>query len=323
MAGLLDVILGYDCNLACDYCTITPAMRTRALGRDEVLRALHKGRADGYDALSLTGGEPTIRGDLLGLIRAARALGYGDVKLQSNGLLYASPGNVERLRQAGVSRFHVSIHTHRADRYDALVRRPGSYPLMCRGLDAVVASGASLVVDLILKADTYRELPAALRWLFARGVTQADLWFVSLTDGNADNLASMPRMTEVVPAMAEGLSFARAEGMRVRSLHVPRCLLGDAHPHAHDPGADRVRVVTPEATFELRHSRLTGQLHVPACVGCRFEARCPGVREDYLARYGDAEIAAARGQAPTRHGTAGRSLPVLPGSGGGSGSALS
>lgn len=311
MPGLLDVILGYDCNLACDYCTITPAMRTRALPRSRVLHELRRGRADDYDALSLTGGEPTIRPDLLGLVRAARTLGYGDVKLQTNGLLLAAPGNMARLRDAGVSRVHLSIHTHRAERYDALVRREGSQPLMVQGLDAAVASGLPVVAEVILKEDTHRDLVDALRWLHGRGVRAADLWFVSLTDGNATNLASMPRMTEVVPVMAEAFAFARAHGMQVRSLHVPRCLLGDDHGHAHDPGAARVRVVTPEATFELRHSRLTGQLHVPACAGCRWRAQCPGVREDYLQRYGDAEIAAVRGQAATRRGTADGGLPVV------------
>lgn len=311
MAGLLDVILGYDCNLACDYCTITPVMRARALPRARVLDELRRGRADGYDALSLTGGEPTIRPDLLGLVRAARALGYGDVKLQTNGLLLAAPGNMERLAAAGVTRVHLSIHTHRPERYDALVRRPGSHALMVAGLDAAVRSGLPVVAEVILDEDTYRDLPAALAWLHARGVLLADLWFVSLTDGNADNLASMPRMTAVTPVMAEGLAQARAHGMTVRSLHVPRCLLGPDHPHAHDPGAGRVRVVTPDATFELRHSRLTGQLHVPACEGCTWQPRCPGVREDYLRRYGDAEIAAARGQAPTRTGTADARLPVV------------
>ncbi len=312
MPGLLDIILGYDCNLACDYCTITPAMRARALTREQVLAALSQGRVDRFDALSLTGGEPTIVPGLLGLVRAARAVGYQDIKLQSNGLLFG-PANVARLHAAGVSRFAISIHTHRADRYDAMVRRPGSHPLMVAGVEAVVAAGLPLAIDLIVKADTYRDLPQALAWIHARGVAHVDLWFVSLTDGNAQNHASLPRMTEAVPSMREALAFARAHGMQVRSLHVPRCLLGDDHPHAHDPGAARVRVVTPEATFDLSSSRLAGQQHVPACVGCRWESSCPGVRPDYLARHGDAEIAAARGQAPTVQGSAAVALPIVSG----------
>ncbi len=299
MSGLLDVILGYDCNLACDYCTITPEMRRHALTTERVLAAMKTGRARGYDTVSFTGGEPTIRRDLIGLVKAARRLGFIDVKVQTNGLVLGQADNARRLREAGVDRIHLSIHTHEAEAYDALVRSPGSYATMVAGLERVVASGAAVVADVILKKDTVERLGGAITWLWDRGVRAADLWFVSLTDGNRDNVGSLPRMTDAVPAMAEAFGFARAHGMTVRSLHVPRCLLGADRVHAYDPGADRVLVVTPEATFELKDSRLAGRIHVPACGGCPFEQVCPGVRPDYLEVYGDSEVAAARGRAAT------------------------
>ena len=299
---LLDVILGYDCNLACDYCTITPAMRERALTTEQVVRELRAGRAAGYEAVSYTGGEPTIRRDLLGLVRAARQLGYTSIKVQSNGLLFAQPANVSRLVDAGATLIHVSIHTHEEQRYDNLVRREGSYGQMVAGLDNALASGLHVVVDVILKTDTFAALPSAVRWLHDRGVREVHLWFVSLTDANRENVDSMPRMSEVLPAVREVLAYARETGMDVRSLHIPRCLLGDDHLHAWDPGSARVRVVTPEATFELADSKLAGSVYVPACDGCSFREICPGIRTDYVAQYGDAEFARARGQTPQKPG---------------------
>jgi cyclic pyranopterin phosphate synthase len=308
MPGLLDVILGYDCNLACDYCTITPAMRERSLTPAAVVAAMRSGRARDYDRVAFTGGEPTIRGDLVGLIKASRKLGYADVKVQSNGLLFTE-ANVARLVDAGVSRFHVSIHTHDPTAYDALVRRADSYALMDRGLRNVVASGAHVVVDMIIKTDTYRRLPDAVAWAAARGVPEIHLWYVSLTDQNAANVESLPAMTAAVPFMREAFAVARERGVDIKSLHVPRCLLGDDWEHAWDPGSQRVMVVTPDATFELKDSRLAGQDQVPACAGCRFEDICPGVRPDYVARYGDVEIARARGRAPTTTGAV--RLPII------------
>jgi MoaA/NifB/PqqE/SkfB family radical SAM enzyme len=305
---LLDVILGYDCNLYCDYCTITPQMRRRALSAAAVARALQDGRARGLRAVSFTGGEPTLRADLLALVREARRLGYDDIKVQSNGLLYAQGGNVDRLVAAGVTRFAVSIHTHEEAAYERLVQREGTWAAMVAGLRALVARALDPQADVIVKRDTAARLAEAIAWLHELGVMRADLWFVSLTDNNAANVDSMPRMTEVVPAMARAFAFARAHGMEVRSLHVPRCLLGADAKHAHDPAAQGVRVVTPDATFDLRGSKLTGQRHVPACEGCEHEAYCPGLRDDYLARYGDAEIAAARGRATSLPGVR---LPVL------------
>jgi cyclic pyranopterin phosphate synthase len=81
-------------------------------------------------------------------------------------------------------------------------------------------------------------------------------------------------------------------GLTVRSLHVPRCLLGELWGHAWDPGSEGVRVVSPEATFDLRDSRLAGRTHVPACDGCRWRPICPGIRTDYLERFGPEEFRA-------------------------------
>lgn len=312
--ALLDVILGYDCNLACDYCTITSEMRARALPTARVLSAMRAARAEAFEAIAFTGGEPTIRRDLLGLVKAARAQGFSDVKVQTNGLLLASAINVDRLIDHGVTRVHVSIHTHRADRYDALVRSHGSHVSMVRALELLAGRPEiELSVDLILKADTFRDLPDAIDWLAGRGIRNADLWFVSLTDGNRDNVASMPRMSEVVPFMRDAFSRGAGHGMRLRSLHVPRCLLGAEKEHAFDPatgmGHARVMVLSPDDFFELSLSKLSPSVHVPACEGCPDRGPCRGLRPDYLERFGDGEVAAARGMASTRPGRA--PLPVV------------
>jgi hypothetical protein len=245
MTGLLDVILHYDCNLACDYCTITPAMRRRGLTTAAVLRELTAARADGYDRLSITGGEPTTRGDLLGLVRAARRQGYRGVKVQTNGLVLGVGANAARLVDAGCDDIHVSIHTHEAVAYDAMTRAPGGHDAMARGLAAAIATGVAVTADAIITTATAPRLPAAVAWLAARGVAGVDLWFVSLTDGNAANVASMPRMTDAMPHVAAALAAGRARGLTMRSLHLPRCLLGADRAHAYDPGADRVKVVSP------------------------------------------------------------------------------
>jgi cyclic pyranopterin phosphate synthase len=309
VTGLLDVILLYDCNLACGYCTImgdvgTPGgfaerLRPRSLPPARVAAAMREARAAGYDAIAFTGGEPTLRADLLPLVREARRLGFESVKVQSNGLLFASEANVARAIDAGVTRFHVSIHAHRETRYDAIVRTPGRWPAMVAALEALVGREVDPTADVIVMRDTLSEIPATVAWLADRGVRQVDLWLVSLTDGNRGNVASLPPLAEVAPVAREAFAVARARGLRARSLHLPRCLLGDDHVHAFDPGRGRVRVLSPDDDFELHASKLTPTRHVPACEGCVHRPVCPGLRPDYLEVFGDREIAAARGVAPT------------------------
>lgn len=300
LPGLVDIIVGYDCNLFCDYCTISTAMRARALTANQIGLAMRDARAQGFDAVAFTGGEPTIRPDLLGLVRFATKLGYRDIKVQSNGLLLGSSANVDRLLKAGVTRVHISIHAHRREHYEATVAREGTYDAMVASLKCLVQAPVELVVDIIVKRDTYEQLPAALTWLVELGVCKADLWFVSLTDNNAGNIDSMPPMTAVLPAVAQARQVARARGMRLRSLHIPRCILGELADLAWDPAAGRVRVVTPDAIFDLCDSRLTGGQHVPACEGCEARGSCGGLRDDYMRLFGDVEVARARGREPTR-----------------------
>ncbi len=307
--GLLDVVLGYDCNLGCDYCTLTAAMRERSLDTAAVREALWRGRRDGFSAVSFTGGEPTIRGDLLPLVREARRIGFREVKVQTNGLLLAVPSNLDRLVTAGATRVHLSVHCHEPADYDAIVRRPGAFPLMEQALRNLAArSDVVAHADLIVMRRTLAGLPSAVDWLAARGIRSAFLWYVSLTDGNRDNFASLPRIVDALPSMFDAFDRAAVAGLDLRSLHVPRCLLGEYADRAHDPGAQRVRVISPASSFDLKDAPLTPGQRVPACRGCEHEAYCPGVRRDYLEVFGDAEIAAARGRAPSLAPTR---LPVV------------
>lgn len=311
MAGLLDVILLYDCNLACDFCTImadvdradgvATSLRTRTLSAAKVLDAMKRDRARGFDAIAFTGGEPTLRTDLLPMIRKARELGFASIKLQTNGLLFASEANLTRAIEAGVTRWHLSIHAHRAPLYEAVVRTPGRHAAMVSALEAMVARGLDPVVDVLVSRRTLPELVSCVRWLAEQGVRRLDLWMVSLTDANRENVAQLPSYEETAPIVSEALALARALGLEARSLHLPRCVLGDDHAHAHDPGralehGGRVHVLSPDDDFELSASKLTPQVKVAACAGCTHEAICPGLRPDYLEIFGDQEIAARRGQ---------------------------
>ena len=308
MPGLLDIILGYDCNVACTYCTITEAMRARAIPARAVAAELARGRSNGFDKVSFTGGEPTIRADLLPLVRRAADLGYGSIKVQSNGLLLGVGDNAARLLDAGVTCVHISIHTHDARAYEAMVRREGTHRHMQRSLEVLAAADVELGADVILESDTLERLPAAIDWLAARGVRAADLWFVSLTDGNANRRESLPRMSEAVPFIAEARARADGHGMRLRSLHIPPCILGEHADLAHNPALERVRVVSPDAVFDLADSAITPREHVPACEGCEHRAQCGGLRPDYLAELGDVEVAMARGVQPSQRGR--RRLPI-------------
>lgn len=292
--ALLDVVLGYDCNLACDYCTISPEMRRRAMPAERVAREIERAAARGFREIAFTGGEPTIRPDLPALVKHARRRGFEHVKVASNGLRYAHAAYLDHLVGCGVDRFHVSMHAFGDVAYERTVQLAGAAALRRQAIANLVERGLDPVADLILKEETYRELPAWVGALVRAGVRRFALWLVSLTDHNAANVHQLPRIPDVVPALVEAFEGARAGGYEVVALHVPRCFLPGYEDHVRHPGADLVTVVTPDEVFDLKDSRLGGGVKPEGCAGCAHLDGCPGLRRDYVERFGGGEVRAVK-----------------------------
>jgi MoaA/NifB/PqqE/SkfB family radical SAM enzyme len=73
------------CNLECSHCYSLSGPQVReALDVDEVLPSLEVLREEGYQILSLSGGEPLLYGDVEVLLREAHGMGF-QVNLVSNG----------------------------------------------------------------------------------------------------------------------------------------------------------------------------------------------------------------------------------------------
>lgn len=291
---LLDVVLGYDCNLACTYCTISDEMRRRALPTARVAREIDRAAARGFRDIAFTGGEPTLRSDLPALVKHARRRGFEHVKVASNGLRYAHAEYLDHLVACGVDRFHVSLHARADADYERTVRLAGTAALRRAAIDHLVARRLDPTADLILKEDTYRDVRAWIADLVALGVRRFALWLVSLTDNNAGNLAQLPRLGDVAPRVLEALDDARLGGHEVIALHIPRCFLPGHEDHVRHPGDDLVTVVTPDDVFDLKDSKLAGGVKPEGCAGCRHADRCPGLRPDYIARFGGGEVRAVR-----------------------------
>jgi MoaA/NifB/PqqE/SkfB family radical SAM enzyme len=295
---LLDVVLGYDCNLACTYCTITDEMRLRALPTARVAREIDRAAARGFKDVAFTGGEPTIYRDLPALVKHAKRRGFEHVKVASNGLRYAHAEYLDHLIACGVDRWSVSLHAFSDAAYEQTVQREETAALRRAALANLVARGLDPVADLILKEDTYRDVRAWIADVAGLGVRRFALWLVSLTDKNRENTAQLPRISDVVPYVTGAFDDARALGRDARearevvALHIPRCFLPGYEDHVRHPGDDLVTVVTPDDVFDLKSSRLSGGVKPEGCAGCRYADACPGLRRDYIEKFGGGEVRA-------------------------------
>ena len=163
-----------NCSMRCGYCR--PGVdanrpephRLDAGGVRFLVGHLH--RRSGLRKVRLTGGEPTTRRDLPGLVRAAREAGVEEVAVTTNGLTLER--DAPRLADAGLSRANVSLDTLDAGRFEALTGVDGLRRVL-RGIEAargVLPGGVKLNAVVIAGHNDGGDLLALAKWAAERSL---------------------------------------------------------------------------------------------------------------------------------------------------------
>ena len=131
------------CNFRCMYCMPLEGLqwlpRKDLLTYEEITDVVRQLAPLGLRRLRITGGEPTIRPDLVELIRMLRAVeGIEDIALSTNGVKL--PELAGPLRAAGLDRINMSADSLQPDRIAKIARRNlGFDPIV--GAEAAHAAG--------------------------------------------------------------------------------------------------------------------------------------------------------------------------------------
>ncbi len=136
------------CNLLCLYCRSAEISRPEHLTVTEILRIVRVAAGLGVRKVRLTGGEPTLRSDIVEITRAAaRTPGIREVVMTSNGLKLgrlAVP-----LREAGLQRVNVSCDSLDAERFRAMTRG-GELAKVLEGVEASLAAGLTVKINCVV-----------------------------------------------------------------------------------------------------------------------------------------------------------------------------
>jgi GTP 3',8-cyclase len=198
VASDLRVSLTDRCNFRCTYCMPAEGLpwiaRDDALTADEVERLVRLFVSLGVREVKLTGGEPTVRPDLVDITGRLRAFDASlDLSLTTNGYLLdrlAAP-----LAAAGLDRVTISCDSLLRHRFAEMTRRDALDRVLA-GLDAARAAGlAPVKVNCVVMAGTNDDEVVAFAELARR--TGAEVRFIEFMPLDAEERWSGDR---VVPS---------------------------------------------------------------------------------------------------------------------------
>ncbi|MDZ4769973.1 MAG: GTP 3',8-cyclase MoaA [Chloroflexota bacterium] len=212
----LRVSLTDKCNLRCVYCMPEDMIfrpSHELMQDDELITLVGVFASLGFHKYRLTGGEPTIRQNIVPIVRAIAALpGVRDISMTTNGVLLDKLA--QPLADAGLKRVNISIDTLDPARFKRITRW-GSIDQVWAGVDAAERAGMT---------------PIKLNVVVVRGFNEEDV--TDLARLTVDQPWQV-RFIEMMP-FGEVAKFAKAQivtdaeiRQRIADAYMPLELLDD------------------------------------------------------------------------------------------------
>ncbi len=216
---LLHVLLADRCNHACEHCYQVQGLKGE-LSREQIESVLHEFHANGGFVVTFSGGEATLRPDLIPLLSYANGLGLATV-LYTNGFTMTE-ALAAALAACHVWRVEISLYSQLAEEHDAVTRTPDSWAKTTQGVRWLRAAG----VNVILKfTPTVHSTANATQLAALARELDAHLFVGELLHAGE---AGRSEPTEVRRAPSDAISDVTVEAAsEVGSLRGRPCAAGD------------------------------------------------------------------------------------------------
>ncbi len=182
------------CNYRCVYCMPAEGLawmpREHLLTYEEIGRVVGVFRALGITRVRLTGGEPTVRRDIVQLVQRLGALGLDDLAMTTNGHVFAQ--RAEAFARAGLRRVNISLDTLDPEQFTRITRG-GDLARVLAAIDAARAAGLTPVkINAVVVRDENEDQVERMVDHFAPHAADTVLRFIEYMPFGADARRNVP-----------------------------------------------------------------------------------------------------------------------------------
>jgi len=240
-----------------------------------------------YGEVIFTGGEATIRSDIIELVAFAKKRGY-KVQIQSNGRMFSYIDFCRRIINAGADIFAISIHGHNARLHDSLTQAEGSFEQTSRGICNLLSLAQPTYTNTVINKINYKFLPEIAKFLINLGIFQYQFAYPHILGSASDNLEQIvPQKREIITYLKKGLDIGLRKKRNPRTEAIPYCLLKGYENCVAEEYMPETKLFGTELIESFgRWRREEGKAKGPRCKECKYFFRCEGPWREYPAIFG-------------------------------------
>lgn len=312
----IDIKVGLSCNNACHHCIMSPVQRrTQKNGQqidddtNSVKAKIEHAAKLGYDRITLTGGEVTIRGDFLQLVEHAILRGLS-VTIQTNGRVLSNHKLVNGLAAFDRSKIDLVLAIHSSDQkiHDQITRRIGSYTQTTKAAQLLIEKEIPLCCKVVLSNLNYSQIDSTLQFIGSLGIKEVIIAFPHAEDFSQEQFQQVvPSYSEIKKYMSNALNNARLCGVNVACETFPFCIMAneedwssnfDLIHFSQEIESRSTLILMPGSSnsIDWRASRKEIKCKSPQCQYCLLDYICEGPWYEYVENYGSNEFEPIKSQ---------------------------
>jgi len=300
-------MLGFSCNNNCIMCTTKPkGGNYKDRTTEEIIKDLERGIKQNFKKVEFTGGEPTMRKDILCLVEYAKHLGYEDIALSTNGRMLSYGDFTEKIIKSGVRRINFSLYGHNAILHDAITRTPKTFEQTIRGIKNVSKYQASfpnlrVIVNTVVSSLNHKNLLEISKFISSLKVKLFNILDLIPDGFGKDSYKTLAVKMNDLSRSLNNLERILNKFYLVTFFDFPLCLFSaNLRENSYTTFVTaQERITTAKQVgykprrFKKEEGDVCFDIHkerIKICENCKFYKECGGVWKDYLDLYGQEEI---------------------------------